>query len=57
MEGSASIKYEKVVLCSPFVAGESDGVSSIGVLVWAVVPDAQASLYKTLISNTEVSSY
>lgn len=55
VEGTASVKYEKVVLCSPFVSGESEGVSNIGVLVWAVVPDAQASLYKTLISNTEVS--
>ena len=56
VEGAASVKYEKVVLCSPFVSGESDGVTNIGVLVWAVVPDVEASLYKTLISNTEVSS-
>lgn len=38
---------------SPFVSGETDGVSSIGVLVWAVVADTEASLYKTLIMNTE----
>ena len=50
-------KDDMVVLCSPFVAGEADGVSSIGVLVWAVVRDAEASLYKTLISNTEVSCH
>ena len=29
------------------------GASSIGVLVWAVVPDSEASLYKTLVANTE----
>jgi len=50
-------KDDMVVLCSPFVAGEADGVSSIGVLVWAVVRDDEASLYKTLISNTEVSCH
>ena len=50
-------KDDMVVLCSPFVAGEADGVSSIGVLVWAIVRDDEASLYKTLISNTEVSCH
>ena len=46
-----------VVLCSPFVHGENEGLSSFGLLVWAVVPDEEASLYKTLISNTEVSCF
>ncbi|KAL7541991.1 hypothetical protein ACHAXR_011413 [Thalassiosira sp. AJA248-18] len=49
-EGS---KDEKVVLFTPFVAGEVQGVTSIGVLVWAVTPDSEASLYKTLVANTE----
>ena len=46
-----------VVLCSPFVHGENEGLSSFGLLVWVVVPDEEASLYKTLISNTEVSHF
>ena len=30
------------------------GITNIGVLVWTVAPDSEASLYKTLIANTEV---
>ena len=48
-----SPKGEKVVLFTPFVSGEVEGVSSVGVLVWSVVPDSEASLYKTLVANTE----
>ena len=44
---------EKVMLFSPFVAGESNGINNIGILVWAVASDSEASMYKTLISNTE----
>ncbi|KAL7538711.1 hypothetical protein ACHAXR_008739 [Thalassiosira sp. AJA248-18] len=44
---------KKTALFTPFVAGEVEGVTSIGVLVWAVVPDSEASLHKTLIANTE----
>ena len=44
---------EKVALLTPFVSGETNGISMVGLLVWAVVPDTEASLYKTLISNTE----
>ena len=35
------------------MSGESHGVSSVGVLVWAVAADSEASLYKTLIANAE----
>ena len=50
-----STNCEKVVLFTPFVAGEVEGVFQIGVLVWAVCSDSEASMYKTLISNTEFS--
>jgi len=43
----------EVVLFTPFVSGEVDGVSSIGVVVWEVSKDDCSSMYKTLISNTE----
>ena len=29
------------------------GMSNIGVLVWAVVPESSSSLYKTLVANVE----
>ena len=47
------VKTEKVVLFSPYISGEADGMTHIGVLVWGMVNDEEASLYKTLISNTE----
>jgi len=31
------------------------GIVNIGVLVWSVTLDSEASLYKTLVDNTEVS--
>jgi len=43
----------EVVLFTPFVSGEVDGVSQIGVVVWEVSTDDCSSMYKTLISNTE----
>ena len=43
----------KVALFTPYVAGEVDGVESIGILVWAICTDQEASMIKTLISNTE----
>ena len=46
-------KTEKVVLFSPYISGEVDGMTHIGILVWGIVNDEEASLYKTLISNTE----
>ena len=48
---------EQVVLFSPFVSGEVRGVSSVGVIVWAIAPDREASLYKTLIANAEFSRH
>lgn len=50
-----STQSKKVVLFSPFVGGETDGVSQVGILVWSVCSDGEASMYKTLIANTEVS--
>jgi len=47
------VKTEKVVLFSPYIGGEADGMTHIGVLVWGLVNDEEASLYKALISNTE----
>ena len=44
---------KKLALFTPFVSGEADGVTNIGILVWAIVADEEASLYKTLIANTE----
>ena len=44
---------QKVLLFTPYVAGEVDGVENIGVLVWAICTDQEASMMKTLISNTE----
>lgn len=44
---------DKVAIFTPFVSGEADGFSRIGILVWAISTDAQASMYKTLISNTD----
>lgn len=49
-----SSKGDKTALFTPFVSGEVNGVTSVGVLVWAVTSDKEASLYKTLIANTEV---
>ena len=46
-----------MVLFSPFVSGEVRGVSSVGVIVWAIAPDREASLYKTLIANAEFSRH
>lgn len=44
---------QKVALFTPYVAGEVDGVENVGVLVWAICADQEASMIKTLISNTE----
>ena len=48
---------EQVVIFTPFVSGEVRGVSSVGVIVWAIAPDREASLYKTLIANAEFSRH
>jgi len=50
---ASSLDCGKVILFSPFVSGEVDGVTQIGILTWAVCDDHQASMYKTLIANTE----
>ena len=50
LDGSDS---DEVVLFTPFVSGEVDGVSQIGVIVWEVSTDDCSSMYKTLIQNTE----
>lgn len=47
------VRTEKVLLFSPYISGEADGMTHIGILVWGMVNDEEASLYKTLISNTE----
>ena len=47
------VNSEKVVLFSPYISGEVDGMTHTGILVWGMVQDEEASLYKTLISNTE----
>ena len=44
---------EMVALLTPFVSGSVDGYNSIGIIVWAIVKDEEASLYRTLISNVE----
>ena len=49
----AEYSREKVALLTPFVSGSVDGYKSIGILVWAIVKDEEASLYRTLISNVE----
>ena len=43
----------KVVLFSPFVSGEAEGQTQIGILVWAIAESNEASLFKTLVSNSE----
>ena len=48
-KSNISIVYAFVLTFAFFSAG----VTSIGVLVWAVAPDSEASLYKTLVANTE----
>ena len=50
---ASSLDCGKVVLFSPFISGEVDGVTQVGVLTWTVCDDNQASMYKTLIANTE----
>ena len=50
---ASSLDCGKVIMFSPFVSGEIDGKTQAGVLVWAVCDDHQASMYKTLIANTE----
>mmetsp|Transcript_14131 Transcript_14131/g.25605 ORF Transcript_14131/g.25605 Transcript_14131/m.25605 type:complete len:611 (+) Transcript_14131:567-2399(+) len=42
-----------VCLFAPFVTSAVDGLSDVGVLVWAVTVDKNASLYRTLIESTE----
>jgi len=49
----AEYAKEMVALLTPFVSGSVDGYKSIGILVWAVVKDEEASMYRTLISNVE----
>ena len=46
-------KEKKVVLFSPFVTGDIQGITQVGVLVWEICNDDEASMYKTLIANTE----
>ena len=43
-----------LTLYSPYTPHSQIGITNIGVLVWTVAPDSEASLYKTLIANTEV---
>ena len=49
--------FEKDALLTPFLSGEIEGVAQIGIIVWAICSDNEASLYKTLISSTEFSTY
>lgn len=55
IEGKSPLSHQIVPLlpsfskCSPL----SLGIINIGVLVWSVTPDAEASLHKTLVDNTE----
>ena len=48
-----SQQKEKVALFSPFVTGDIQGITQVGLLVWAICIDDEASMYKTLIANTE----
>jgi hypothetical protein len=48
-----NISDQTSVLFTPFVTSETEGVASVGILVWAVVEDQNTSLYKTLIESTE----
>ena len=41
------------MLFTPFVEGETNGVSNVGILVWTITHDSEASMYRTLIENTE----
>jgi len=43
----------KTILLSPYVTSEVDGFFNVGVLVWAVIPKGETSLYKTLIESTD----
>ncbi len=44
---------DTVVLFSPFVESQIDGVSNVGVLIWAVTTDSKASHIKALIEEAE----
>lgn len=46
-------KFDRVMLFTPFVSGEVDGVYQCGIIVWVVTSDEEASMYKTLICNSE----
>lgn len=43
------VRRQRLVLLTPFVGGEIDGVTNFGVLIWAIVPEQEASLYKVRI--------
>ena len=44
---------QQVVLFSPFVTGDIQGITQVGILIWKICIDDEASMYKTLIANTE----
>ena len=50
---SVSLLIPLFSLCT-LLNSSHTGITNIGVLVWTVAPDSEASLYKTLIANTEV---
>ena len=43
----------KMVLFSPYVSSEIDGIYTLGILIWNVISPKNASLHKTLIASTE----
>lgn len=49
------ILSSQLVLFTPFVTNEVEGAYSVGVLIWAVVDEKEASLYKIMIENMEFS--
>lgn len=61
--GEVEGKFPKLVsVCliasfSSILTCQSIGIVNIGLLVWSVTLDSEASLYKTLVDSTEVSSY
>lgn len=42
-----------MLMNTPFVTGDIQGITQVGLLVWAICIDDEASMYKTLIANTE----
>ena len=43
----------KMVLFSPYVSSEIDGIYTLGILIWNVISPKDVSLHKTLIASTE----